>query len=66
MPIVIEIAGSSTAMRGSATGFSGSARVSPIVTVRDAGDGDEVARAGALGRDAGRASVRSSSVTLTG
>ena len=32
MPIVIEIAGSSTWMRSSATGFSGSASVSPIIT----------------------------------
>ena len=31
MPIVIEIAGSSTWMSGSAIGFSGSARVSPMV-----------------------------------
>ena len=31
MPIVIEIAGSSTWMSGRAIGFSGSARVSPMV-----------------------------------
>ena len=31
MPIVIEIAGSSTVISGSATGFSGSASVSPIM-----------------------------------
>ena len=31
MPIVIEIAGSSTVISGSATGFSGSASVSPMV-----------------------------------
>ena len=31
MPIVIEMAGSSTLIRGSATGFSASARVSPIM-----------------------------------
>ncbi|CAB5043337.1 unannotated protein [freshwater metagenome] len=31
MPMVIEIDGSSTVMTGSAIGFSGSARVSPIV-----------------------------------
>ncbi len=31
MPMVMEIDGSSTVMTGSATGFSGSARVSPMV-----------------------------------
>ena len=31
MPIVIEMAGSSTVISGSATGFSGSASVSPIM-----------------------------------
>ena len=31
MPTVIEMAGSSTVIGGSATGFSGSARVSPMV-----------------------------------
>jgi hypothetical protein len=31
VPIVIEMAGSSTVMRGSGTGFSASARVSPMV-----------------------------------
>ena len=30
-PMVMEMAGSSTVMRGRATGFSGSARVSPIM-----------------------------------
>ncbi len=65
MPIVTEIAGSSTWMRGSATGFSGSARVSPMVT---SGMPATATRSPALADSADtrvRASVRSSSVILT-
>ena len=50
VPIVIEIAGSSTVIAGSGRTSSGSAIVSPIVMSSNAGDGDDVARAGALGR----------------
>ena len=65
MPIVIEIAGSSTAMRGSATGLSGSARVSPMVTSAMPAT---ATRSPATALSAGTrvsASVRSSSVILT-
>ena len=65
MPMVSEMAGSSTEMRGSGTGWSGSARVSPIVTsAMPATATRSPATASSVGTRSS-ATVRSSSVILT-